>query len=72
MWCQDLNEFHNKIFNEGLSSLKMFNLNKWGNYEYSFSYLTYLFIYAWIEYLINYNTCSFLSIINRDVSFLVG
>lgn len=27
---------NNKISNEGLSSLKMFNLNEWGNYKYSF------------------------------------
>lgn len=76
--CERLN---NKVSDEILSSLKMFNWNEWGNYKYSFRsslfsvhdfrsymFLPFVFSYTWIEYFINY-TCSVLFILNRDFRF---
>lgn len=77
--CERLN---NKISDEIISSLKMFNSNEWGNYKYSFrsslfsvhDFRSYMFLpffvfsYTWIEYFINY-TCSVLFILNRDFRF---
>lgn len=77
--CERLN---NKISDEILPSLKMFNSNEWGNYKYSFrsslfsvhDFRSYMFLpffvfsYTWIECFINY-TCSVLFILNRDFRF---